>query len=168
MGRVVLRDHESATRFLVQTMDDSRTFLSSDAGKILAMRQKRVDQRMLLMPGAGMHDNSCRLVQDEEIVVLENNVERDLLRLRFDLLDFRFAHFHLVAGSDEIPRPGRFPVVADELFSNQGLKSGPGKGRKRVSKEAVKPLSRLVVGNEKLRDSWRRRHASFYKRETRR
>src|SRR5438874_13714614 len=89
MGRVVLRDHESAAGFLVQTMDDAAKFLSADAGKIRAMRQQRVHQSMLLMPRAGVHDDSGGLVEHEEIVVLENNVELHLLRLRFDFLEFR-------------------------------------------------------------------------------
>ena len=90
MGRVVLRDHECAAGFLVQTMDDSGTLFSPDAGKIRAMRQQRVHQSMRLMPGARVHDNAGRLVEHEEIVVLENDVELYLLRLHVDFLDFRF------------------------------------------------------------------------------
>ena len=54
------------------------------------MSQQRVHQSMLLMSGARVHDDSRRLVQHEQVVVFENYFQRDLLRLRFDLFDFRF------------------------------------------------------------------------------
>ena len=85
-------------------MYDARPLASADAGKILAMGQQRVHQRVLLMSGARVHDDSRRLVQHEQVVVFENYFQRDLLRLRFDLFDFRFAQFHDIAGSHEIAR----------------------------------------------------------------
>jgi hypothetical protein len=106
MGRVVLRDDESAAGFLIQTMNNSWAFLSPDAGKIVAVRQERINQRVLLMTGARMHHDAGRLVQDEEIVVFENHFERYLLWLRIDLLDLRLSQLHKIAGASEVPRSG--------------------------------------------------------------
>ena len=150
VGRVVLRDDESAAGFLVQTMNNSRAFLSPDAGKILAVRQECVHQGMRLMPRARMHDDAGRLVEHEEIVVLENDVELYLFRLRFDLLEFRFPQFHHVAGAHQIARPGRFPIEADESVANQRLKPGARKGRERFRQNAVEPLARLFAGDGEL------------------
>ena len=127
MGRVVFRHYERPAGFLVQPMDDPGTFLPPDAGKILAMREESVDERVLRMPRARMHDDSGRLVQDEQIVVLENDVEADLFRLRFDLLDLRFAHFHDVTGADEIARARRLPVEDSQIPPGSGSGGAPGK-----------------------------------------
>ena len=147
---VVLRHHQSAAGLLVQTMDDSRTFLSSDAGKILAVGQQRVHQSVLLMPGARVHDNSGRLVEHEEVVVLENDIEFYLLRLRFDLLYLWFPQLNNVTRANEVAWSWRFSVEADESVPDQRLKSGPGKGGKRFRENAVEPLARLFVRDGEL------------------
>ena len=137
MGRVVLGHDQAAARFLVQTMHDPGPFFSADPGKVLAMGQEGVDQGMLLMSGAGMHDQTGRFVQDQQIVVLEQDFEGDRFRLRFDLLELGLGQFHGVAGTDRIAGPGNFAVEFNELFSNQGLEAGPGKGGERQGEKAV-------------------------------
>ena len=59
-------------------MDNSRALPSADAREILAMREQGVDQGVLLVARAGMHDQPGRLIQHEQIVVLEQNLERHL------------------------------------------------------------------------------------------
>ena len=150
MGRVVLRDHESAAGFLVETMNNAGTFFSSDAGQILAMGEERIHERVLLMPRAGMHDDSRRFVENEEIVVFENYVEFYLLRLRFDFLDLGFAQLHSVAGAHGIARAGGFTIEQDEAIADQRLESGSGKGGKRLGEKTVQALSRLFRWNDEL------------------
>jgi hypothetical protein len=118
MGGVVLRDDEHAASFLVETVHDAGTFLSANAGKILAVGQERIHQSVPLMAGAWMHNNSGRLVQDEEIVILENDVEFYRFRLRFNLLDLRFPQLDEVAGPNKVSRPWRFPIKADESIAD--------------------------------------------------
>ena len=48
------------------------------------MMQQRVDERVFLVSRAGMHDHPRRFVQHDQVVVLEQNVERDFLGLRFE------------------------------------------------------------------------------------
>jgi len=150
MGRVVLRHYESAAGFLVQAMDDAGTFLSPDAGKILAVREKCVHQGMLLMPRARVHDDSRRLVQDEEVVVLEKNFERYLFRLRFDFFDRRLAQFHDVASANKIARPRRFSIQPNESFPDQRLEAGTRKGGQSQGQKTVEPLPGLFLFDREL------------------
>lgn len=150
VSRVVFRDDESAAGFLVQTMNDSGPFLSSDAGKIVAVREECVYQGMGLMSRARVHDDAGRLVEDEEIVVLEKDVEVYLFRLRFDLLEFWFPQLHDVAGADQIAWPGSFAIEADESFADQRLKPGARKGGERFRQNAVEALARLFAGDSEL------------------
>src|SRR5437773_12281534 len=114
------------------------------------MRQQRIHQGMLLMSRARVHDDSGRLVEHEEIVVLENDVELYLLRLRVDFLDFRFPQFHGVTGADEFARAGRLPIEKHESVADQGLKPGPGKSGEGLGEKTVEPLPRLFAGDGEL------------------
>ena len=67
-----------------------------------------------MIPSAGMHDQSCRLVQDKQIIILEKNFERHLLRLGFDFLKGRFGKLDEIVRPDKIPRAGRFSIQRDE------------------------------------------------------
>ncbi len=49
------------------------------------MREERVDQGVLRIARAGMHHHSGRLVDHEQIIVFEQDRERDRFRLRLDL-----------------------------------------------------------------------------------
>lgn len=141
MGRVVLGDDKDTAGFFVEPMDDPRPFLAADHRKIFAVGQERVHQRVLLMPSAGMNHEARRLVQDDEIVVFEKNIERHRLRLRVDLGHFRFAHFDDRSRPHGIARPRRFSVHGHEVFSNEGLKSGPRKGGECLGEKSIQPLA---------------------------
>lgn len=145
MGRVVLGYDERAAGFLVEPMHDPRPFLSADPGQIFAMGEERVDERVLLMAGAWVHYESGRFVKDEEIIVLEENVERYRLGLRVAPLNFGLAHFDDVIGPDSIPRPCRLPVQSYESIADQCLQSGAGKSRECKGQRAVEALPGLIA-----------------------
>jgi len=145
VGRVVLGNDEGAAGFLVETMHDAGPFLSADPGKILAMREERVHKGSLLMAGAGMNDEPGRLVEHEEIVVLEQNVERYRLGLGVALFNLRLAHFDNVAGPNRVAWSRRLSVQSDEFFPDQRLEPGAGERREGQGERAVEPLPGLVA-----------------------
>ena len=106
-------------------MNNSGPFFPADPGKVLAMGQQGIDQSVLLMPGAGMDDQPGRFVHDEEIVVFEQDFERDRFRLRFDFLELGLGQLDGVARTDEVAWPGDFAVEFNESVPDQGLKAGP-------------------------------------------
>ena len=56
---------------------------AADAGQaVAAMVDQRVDQRAGPVAGAGMDDKAGRLVDDDQLGVLVEDVERDVLALR--------------------------------------------------------------------------------------
>ena len=143
VGRVVFCDDDSAAGFFVEPMDNPRALFPADAGKVSAMREERVDQRVLLVPRARMHHDPGGLVQHEQIVIFENNVERYLLRLRFDFLNFRLAQFDDIAGADRIARPDGLAIYLHEPLTNKPLEPGPGKCGQRLGEKAIEPLAGL-------------------------
>ena len=90
MRRFGLRGNQEAARVLVEAMHDAGPPDAADPGEArAAMRQQRVDKRPLGIAGSRMHDHSGRLVDDDQVRVLEADIERDRLRLRLGGFGFR-------------------------------------------------------------------------------
>src|SRR5919106_511596 len=69
-------DHEPA-RVLVETMHDAWPRHPPDAREALtAMGDQRIDQRAFCVACARVHDKASRLVDDDEVLVLVDNIER--------------------------------------------------------------------------------------------
>ena len=83
MRRVRLRNHQKPRGALVEPVHDSGPSHSSDAGEACAaMGNQRIDERSRFMSGRRMHHEPGRLVDDEQIFVLEDNFERDVFAQR--------------------------------------------------------------------------------------
>ena len=46
------------------------------------MMEQGVDQRLVRIPGRGVHHHACRLVDHDQVIVLEHDIERNVLRFR--------------------------------------------------------------------------------------
>ena len=82
MGTVVLCHHDDTGGVLVNTMHDTRPNLAANAGKIVAVRQERVHQGSIRIPGTGMHRHSGGLVHYHRVTVLVKDREGNLFGLR--------------------------------------------------------------------------------------
>ena len=93
VSSIVFCDHHKSRRILVQTMDNSRTERSVHSRKIfLKVVQKRCGKRSLAHAITRMHHQIARLVDDHDIIIFVNDVQRNIFgfkRRRF-LLDHLF------------------------------------------------------------------------------
>ena len=78
-ARVVLRDDHHARRAAIEPVDDARPQLAADAAEIGDVVQQRVDERARGVTRAGMHDHARRLVDDDEVGILVEDLERQRL-----------------------------------------------------------------------------------------
>ena len=70
----------------IDAVYDPRPHNAVDPGKILpAMVHECVYERPRIMPGGRMNHHACRLVHHQNILVLINNVQRDVLRRNLQL-----------------------------------------------------------------------------------
>ena len=69
-----LREHHHAARLLVETVHHTRTLHAAHAAHGGTMREERVHERAVGMAGRGMHDHPRRLVDDENIIILKENL----------------------------------------------------------------------------------------------
>jgi hypothetical protein len=71
-------------------MNDAGPFFSADSGQGRAMAEQRINQGVLLMASARMNNKPSRLIDNNEIIILEQNLERNGLWLSLDLFEWRF------------------------------------------------------------------------------
>ena len=142
MRRVIFgRDH-GAAGFLIEAMNNSGPLLSADPGKAGAMMEQGVDQRVRLVSGAGMHDEARRLIEHEQIVVLEKNRERNLLGLGVNFMKGRngqpndIAGLHGLAGATDFPCKTTSPARI-KACSRERENCGSASARKRSRRTPV-------------------------------
>ncbi len=82
MRAVSLCRHHDAGCVLVQPVNDAGAHHPANAGQaVAAMRQQSIDQRPVRLAGPRMHHKPCRLVEDNQMVILKQDVQRDILPL---------------------------------------------------------------------------------------
>jgi len=90
----------------------------------LAAAEKRVDERAARIPCSGVDGHAGRLVNDDEVVVFVEDLERDGFGFRFE----RSARLRLdsdtVASFDLLTGLGRLVVDQDEAGINEFLDAG--------------------------------------------
>ena len=121
MRHVIFRHHETAACFFVETVNNAGPFLSADPGQRGAMAEQRVDQSMFALTCAGVNGEAGWFVDNDEIIVFEENIERNRLRPHIDLLDRRLNQINFVTAPDNVPRPGGLLVEPNEPAADQLL-----------------------------------------------
>jgi len=89
MRLIVFRYDEASARLFVETVNDSGPLLAADSREGRAMAEQCVDQGVLPMTRARMNDEPGRFIDDNDIFVFEQNLERNRLRLIVDLFQRR-------------------------------------------------------------------------------
>ena len=96
---VVARDQDQAAGVAVEAVDDARPVDAADGAVRLgpAPGQQRVDERAAGVAGRRVRDQAGRLVHDQHVVVLVDDVERDVVGLGIERLRRRHVEHHLRA-----------------------------------------------------------------------
>jgi hypothetical protein len=82
VGNVGLGDDQQARCILVDPVDDAWSCNSADARKrASAMMEEGIDERAVKIPCGRMNDEAGGFVHDEEMLVLEQYLQRYVLRL---------------------------------------------------------------------------------------
>ena len=148
VGGIVFRDQDATAGVLVETVDDSRSQGVAARGDEAAVVEDGVDQRALPVTRGGMDNEAGRLVQAEQVVVLVEDVERDVLghglhRRRRG----RGRHgLDAVARSHGIGRAGGGAVQFDQAGGERFLPAGAAELRPLRREPAVEPRGALRRG----------------------
>ena len=121
VGEVVLRDHQEPGGVLVDAVDDPGAERSADPGKVLEMMEQRVHERPGVVAGGGMDDHPGGLVDDDDVLILVDDRERDVFGGRVDLGDRDLDDLDRVAGGDDVGRLLRIAVDDEVAVLDQPL-----------------------------------------------
>jgi len=140
-GALGLGHHQQAARVLVKTVDDTRARHAADSGKrIAAMGEERIDQRAVEIARRGMHNQTCRFVDDEQVGILMNDDERYGLRLRFGRSgQGNVDHENLARFDPLVGVSYRFPGERDAALRDKALQPRTRKLAEVCSQEMVEP-----------------------------
>ena len=145
MRKVVFRGDQQAGGILVDAVDDAGALFPADAGeRVPAVPQQRVDQRPVRMPGGGMDDEAAGLVDHDHVVILENHVQRDLLRHERHVLRRRERDDKSVARGALVVLFDRRAVQQDAPGVQQPLRGAAGQLLYMAREESVDPVAALL------------------------
>ena len=97
MRFVIFADDEGSRRIPVYSMDDSRSFFSVDSGQgIPAMIHDGIYQGIVFMSRRWMNDHPLGLIYDQNVVVLVENIQRNILGDGFHLFWLRKSNRKLI------------------------------------------------------------------------
>ena len=147
MGKVVFCNDEQTRGVLIYAVYYARPLLTADAReRVAAIVHQRVDQRTVLMTGSRMHHHAARLVDNNHIAVLKNDIQRNILRRKLCVLDLGGRKLNNIARNAFVVFLNGFAVYADLAAVKQLLRRGACKFRNTARKESVDALAALLHG----------------------
>ena len=87
------------------------------------MMEQSVNQCLAGMTSSGMNHQAGRLVQDDQIVVLKKDIERNLFRSKNGRAWRRFIQFDDIAFPDRLARSRRRSIQPNESVGDQLLQA---------------------------------------------
>src|SRR5580692_11108087 len=164
MGCITSRNHDRARRVLIEAMDDAGTQRPADRRKpadATKPMQQRRNQSAGISARAWMNDDSCWLIDDGDVVIFVNQIERNIFGLDAcgkggrNINDNRRALLHLVR------RLHRGAVNEHASFVHKFLDAGAADLGEFQREKTIEAGTRLLGRNNKL-DSLRHRVLSWF------
>src|SRR5437879_12980918 len=137
MGKIILCHRQAAACFLIKPMNNPRSLFAADAGKIFAMRKQGINQCAAFPSSARMNRNSRRFVYNNQVVVFEQNEERDLFWDQVNWLNRWFHHGNAVTRVNDVACARRTAIYRHETLPDKGWNS---RARKLGSGVCEKPI----------------------------
>ncbi len=127
MRLIGLCDHQQAGRIAIDAVDDTGALDAANAGQLsLAMVEQGIDERAVWMPRRRMDHQASRFVDDDQMLIFENDIQRNILRLgliRSRGRDVEQEGKALIFPAGRVPR--RFAVDQQSIFIKQRLNARP-------------------------------------------
>jgi hypothetical protein len=137
----ILGHYQNAGGILVQTMNDSRPFFHTNALKFRAVIKDTVDQGAGSVPRGRVHDQISRLVDDQNIRILEENIKRQRFGHQVRGNRRRKAGCDGILDLDAVSGLGGLAVDLNKPLAYEQRRVGPGAIVQAPGDEGVQPLA---------------------------
>ncbi len=148
VGGVVLGDDDEAAGVFVETMNNAGPEVATGCRKRFEAKEQRVDESVAVacifsFAGAGVHHHAGGLVDDGEVLVFEDDFERDVLRSGSERRGMRFAGDENLLATAEFERGFRLRAVdGDIALIEQQLHARSTDALKLCGDEVIETLTR--------------------------
>jgi len=125
MGTIVLRHHHQARRSPIEPMDNAGPEFTADAAQVLDVMEQRIDERPSRMSRTRVNDHAGRLVEDDDISILEHDPDWKRLWFRDGGSGRWYLNVVLLAGAHDRARSQRGDRAADVSVLDEALHTRP-------------------------------------------
>ena len=108
------------------------------------MAEQCIDQGVLLMASARMNDKPSRLIDNNEIIVLEQNLERNRLWVSLDLFEWWLGQLDFIPAVNRLAWPRSRAVKPNGPSADQLLKAGARVFRKLLCQKTIEPKPGVI------------------------
>ena len=141
MRPIVFGNDEQSRGILIDAVHDAGTKLPVDAAQMVEAKQKRIDERSLVIAASGVYRHALWLVDDRDVLVLIDDIERDVLGAGSDgpgIGDLNLDLLPVLQNGARLHGPARNEHMAliDELFDGAPREARPF-AQKHVDAEAT-------------------------------
>jgi len=143
VDRVLLGNDHRAGCVLIEPVDDPGTLDAADTGEVLTVVEQCVDQGSGGVSCRGMNDQPGRLVEDEQVGILVEDLKWYLLRDEFGWAGFRNLDLEDVSSRNPLGRTNRFPVPPDQSFIDPFPDTRAGPLVLEIAQASVEALARF-------------------------
>ena len=144
-------DHDPA-RILVETMHNSGAAEAADAGEVgTAMAEQGIDEGSVWVSRGRMDNHAGRLVDDNQVCILETDIERDMLRLRHCIFSLGEYYDEILATSHAEGRVTKYyPILRHKAVLDQAFEPRPRQFREMRREHAIEPLPAFALAGPDL------------------
>src|SRR5438552_11247460 len=125
VGELVLGNEDDAARVAVEPVDDAWPVVAVQTAELAEVELQSVDERAAPVSLGRVDDHVGRLVDDGEVFILVENLERNILGHGQFVGRFRWPHADLVAVANLVTRLGRVAVDQHAAGVDDFAQDGP-------------------------------------------
>ena len=142
VAHIVPGDHDQPRRALVEAVHHARPRRAADRGPGASAAEQGMDEGSGVVPRRRVDDHAGGLVDDRDVVVLVNDVQRDLLRAGLEDIRLRDLEVDDVSGSHAVRRVGGVTVDQDEMTLDEPRGRGAAQLWGLLGEKAIEPRRR--------------------------
>ena len=165
---VVFRHDQTAGCILIKPMHDAGPLHAADAGQLaLAMMQKSIHERAIVIADGGMHDHAVLFIDDDDVLIFKQYLQGDCLRRGLSGDGLGNSDADAVTEFHGIARLCRLVIAKNEMLTNEFLNARTREVRQTAGQPSINAVCARLINREdhgvrfRAREGWHIPRAVF-------